>query len=160
MIVKTRDIIALMKLYYDTSEVKGTVFALTSLENQKALKKTMQKLEEKYRPSNEFKEYLEKYIKLCNVYAQKDDAGNPLLNGGKIQIDSTNKSSFMMELSKLKLGYGSAVQIEEKKKELWEKELDTERFVELKNISINDLPLDLTAQQLMVLSIVITQEEE
>lgn len=160
MIVKTGDIIALMKIYRETYQIKGTKYALSSLENQKALMKTLEKLEEKYKPSKEYREFLDKYIKLCNVCAQKDKTGKPILNNGKIQIDDINKTSFMTELNKLKLGYGGAIRAEEKKKESWEKELDTERFVELKCINIEDLPLDLTTQQLAVLSIVIKQEEK
>jgi len=160
VIVKTQDIVSLMKVYNDTGNVKNTKYALNVLQNRKILNKIMEDLETKFKPSEEYKKFLDEYIKLCNIYASKDDSGKPLIKEKRIQIDAVNKSSFLKELEKLKFGYSSAIKTEENKKVSFEKELDTERFIELHCLNIDDFPLDLTAEQLQVLSIVIRTEDK
>jgi len=132
------------------SDIKGVKFAFAVLKNRKKLEAQVNEdksiFEEILKPSEGFKQYEEKRIALCEISSEKDENGKAITEGDRYKIVDMIK--FNQELNKLTLEHEEAVNDRKRQLEEYNSLMEEEIEIDFQKIGFNDLPEELTENQL------------
>jgi len=102
----------------------------------------------------EIKEFEKERIALCQELADKDEDDQPVVNGNEFQI-LENRPAFNEKLAELHAKYKEALDTIKKQDETFKEFLKEEIEINFHTIKIDDIPNDVTAQQLEILDKII-----
>lgn len=138
------------------SDRKGVRFAYIVVKNKKILDDELEILRKSIEPSENFSEFEQKRVELCETHAKKDENGQSILDGGNYVIET--KEVFDKEMTKLREEFKDTLDERIKQQEDYEKLLQQETDVELKKIKFEELPNDITASELEQIKELIEEE--
>jgi hypothetical protein len=158
--MKRKDFGLALNALDSVSDLKGVKFAFVVLKNRKKLEAQIEEdktiFEEILKPSEGFKEYEEKRIALCEASSEKNEEGKPKTEGDRYVIIDMNK--FNTDLAKLTEEYKASVDDRKHQIEEYNSLMEEDMLIEFQKIGVNDLPTDLTENQLRLLEFMLDLE--
>lgn len=151
--MKNRNLYEYLEALNAVSELKGVKFAFTVIKNKKKLEEELKNLEEAIKASEEFTTYENQRIQLCNSHSELDDQGNPVIEDNRFKIIDTVK--FDEELNTLKEDYLQVISEREIQINEYNILLNEDCELTLTKLNFEDLPTDITTQQLEVIDFMI-----
>jgi len=147
--MKNREIFGLREALNDVDYIKGKVFAFAVFKNKAILDSEIEAINAiKKDPGEDYIEYEKERTALCELHSEKDENGNVVLDynpNGTQSFKIIDNDAFTKEYEVLAKKHEKMLkEIAENKKE-FEEFLEKESEVELKKISIDDLPDDISA---------------
>jgi hypothetical protein len=135
--MKNREISGLLIGLTMVGDLKGVTFAYAVARNIKKLNSEMESIRKAR--GDKYNEYDDKRIELARSMSKKDGDGNPIMIGSNFTIPDVKE--FERKLEKLKEKY---------KKEIdeYEEFLDKDSDIELHKIEMDDVPTDISAEQM------------
>lgn len=129
--------------------LKGVKFAYAVAKNKVLVDRELEILQTAINPNEKFKKYEEERIKLCEVFAEKDEKDKPKMENNEYII--TDRVKFDKELDKLQKELSAVVaerdaQVKEFN-ELLNKESDFKPFM----IEYEDVPTDITSDSMSLI---------
>lgn len=144
--------------FQELNNLKGPVFLHTILENIKLLNNEIEKINNLIKGTDEYNEYQNKRIDICNNYAEKDEDGNVVKvvnnNIEEFKIDKDNKE-FVEEIEILQKKYKNAIDEFLKQIDEYNNYLETTIEINFSTLSINDIPEDINFELMKVINIFI-----
>jgi hypothetical protein len=154
--MKKRNLYELMESINKVSDLKGVKFAYTLIKNKKKIENEIKILEEIIKPSEKFTLYETERIKLCELYCDKDNNGNPIIENNRYKILDIDK--FNDELTNLKNNNKNTIDDRDKQIAEYNNLLMEDVDIEFDMIKFEDLPIDITSDQLESISFMINFE--
>lgn len=157
--MKKRELYDLLAGLESVKGLKGVKFAYARAKNKKLVLDEIQLFEESIKPSDKFLEYNKKRIELCEKYCQKDKENNPIIKNNKYcGLERNNEFEKEIEL----LNEESKEVINEKKglEEEYNKMLMEEIELNFHKILLDDVPIDITGQQLELIMPIIKGDKK
>lgn len=153
MLVKmTRsELMNLLNGFNIVNTLEGFKLAYAVARNKRALVAEQSLLKKATKHSDKYKEYDTKRIELCQKYALKDEAGKPKLTMGPtgMAYEGVNENpNFQEDLKVLKEEHKESIDNQEKKQEDYAKMLEEEIEFDLYMVQSDQLPKNITVQQL------------
>jgi vacuolar-type H+-ATPase subunit I/STV1 len=160
-----REIAALWNVL-NSSEVaglKGAKFAFAVAKNMSAIKPTIDALETAQNKALEcVKEYEESRIRLCMLYADKDESGEPKRftdqDGGERFSITEQREEFDKSVEHLRGTYHGAIEEKKRLDKEFSELLDDEVEVSIHTVKLSDVPDDITVGAMQGLAPMIAEE--
>ncbi len=156
------ELIQLYNTLHSVGNLKGVRFAYAVSKNIHKIKPHIESLQDSVKPSEEFQKYDKERLELAEKHAKKNKDGQPNkitdLDNNTQSYDIENEEKFQKELKKLQSKYKDALEEREKQIEKYKELLQEEADVELYKIKVEDLPEDITPQQMTNLFMIIDDE--
>ena len=131
-------------------DCKGLKFAYALQKNIRLIKQEMNRLFDIMKPSEEFNEYDKEREKLAEKFAKKDKDGKPVIKDDKYVIPK--RKQFDKELEELQEKYAKPFKEQEEKNALFNEKLEEECTIKFHKISEKDLPENMSARELDIVS--------
>ena len=154
--MKRRDLYTHLQSLETVKDLKGVKFAYSIIKNKKKIEEEIKLFEEVIKPSSAYEEYERKRIVLCEIHAEKDTEGRPVVVGDKYKLIDID--IFNAELEKLKGGYQDIIEERISQINEYNKVLDEDIDIDILKINFNDLPSDITPKQLESIDFMINME--
>lgn len=141
--------------------LKGAKLAYALLRNQSIFKNELSLIENSFNNNEKYVEYEEKRLNLLNKYVERNEKGNPLFEEDKInyKVSETNKKIYLEELETLKKEYENDIKDQKEKVDAFNSMIEKENVpFEYHKINLNDLPDDITTEQMQILMPIIKEE--
>lgn len=146
-IMSNEEIVNLQQWLWEVSDNKGTKFAYAVKRNRDKVDSYVKELKEKYlSESAEFKVFNEKRNEVAKSFAEKDEDGNPKTRNGNYVI--ADRKAFDKEVKEFKKKYKDVIEKREKQITEFDAVMKEMSTLLLYAISKDELPDDLTANQL------------
>ena len=147
--MKNREIYELRKSLEDLSNIKGKTFAYTVFKNKEILDKEIEIINQlKKEPHPDYMNYENERQLLCIKHAEKDDNNNPVLvynpDGSQV-FKIKDLKTFNEEYAEVAEKYKETIDDMNLTKKEFEDFLEKDSDVELKKVSIDELPEDIDA---------------
>jgi len=143
------------KLRGITSKNKSALFTYALVKNTEIIRIEIKAILAVFEPSEAFKEYDDKRIELCKKYADKDEKGEPIKvpieegsNIVRFIMSTENKELFDAELKILNECNKYNIDTRNEEVESFNKILDTEADIKLEQVSMADVPADISGEEL------------
>lgn len=155
-------------IYYSLpilGELKGVKFNYGIDKNRKRLKKEVETLEERAKPSKEFEEYDKERVKVNEKFSQKNEDGTPKMVTNQQQqvsryvIDDKRKTEFDKEQDELKIKHKAAVESREAQLKEYREFLEGESDFTPFFIDIDSVPTEINGNQFELISIFFKEDE-
>ncbi len=147
--MKNKDILILKQGLTMVSGLVGIKFAYGCAKNNSIIQGELEALDKAKEPTKEFAEYDEKRYELAKKHAKKDKDGNPLSENNSLIME--NQEEWEKIFSDFKKDYTEVIAQREKQVEEYNKLLEEEVDVKLYQISLEDVPKEITTGQLLVI---------
>jgi len=135
-----REAYELLKMLVGYYEMKmPTKFAMFIVQNKHIIEKNLESLLETVKPSKRFMLYEQARITLLKKYADKDNAGKPMIQD-KVYVLKGNKEKFDAEFGELQKNYSDILEEAKTKNKITEAILDEKAEIELKKVKLEDIP--------------------
>lgn len=154
--LSNRDIIGL----YNTLEglnYRGVKFAYTIARNINSLKPIVESIDKSLAIPKEFAEYDKARLELAKKYADKDEAGKPLVKENQFII--TDKVAFEAEIDALQEKHKEVIEARAKQLDEYKVLQDEELEVEVFTIPHVLLPNDISTKELTAIFSIIEEEK-
>jgi len=147
--MKNKELFELREALNDVDYIKGKTFAFAVFKNKQMLDSEIEAINSiKKDPGEDYIKYEQERTDLCILHSEKDDNGKPLFDygpNGQQSFKIKDMKMFEEEYAKLAEANKDMLNaINENKKE-FEEFLEKESDIQLKKISIDDLPEDISA---------------
>jgi len=108
--------------------------------------------------SDDLRKFEEERVELCKEYADKDEDGNPITSNNQFKVVERN-AEFIKALNELREEpvYAAAIKAREDKDNEFQNFMKESIEVEVHLIKVDDLPNDITAQQIEALGDLVTE---
>lgn len=154
--MKRKDLYTHLQSLETVKDLKGVKFAYSILKNKKKIEEEIKLFEEVIKPTTSYEEYERKRIVLCEIHAEKDTEGRPVIVGDKYKL--VDIDLFNEELEKLKGGYQEVIEERIEQINEYNKILDEEVIFDVIKINFIDLPSDITPKQLESIDFMVNME--
>lgn len=154
-----KEVLVLLQGLKDVSAYPGVKFAYCVAKNTLRCTEEAKALEATLVQSNEFSKYNAERIKLAEKYANKEENGQYKIVDNAYDFTPENKAKFVTEELDLRSQYKDAVDGRNKQAEEYNALLEEKSDVVLYKISIDLLPADITASQLLAIMPIVEDEE-
>lgn len=131
-------------------DAKGLKFAYALQKNIRLMKQEIKHIFELIQPSEDYKLYDKEREELAKKYAEKDEKGEPVVENEQYKIKG--KKKFDKELKELQEKYGKVYKDQEEKEVIFQARLEQECTIPFHKIEEKNLPSDLSARQLDIIS--------
>jgi len=129
--------------------LRGVKFAYARSKNIKAVSGEVESCQEALKPSKRFSEYDDKRVDVCKKYCDKDGNGNPIIRDGSyIGIEPNENADFDKEHGKLQEEYSETIEERKKVVDEYNELLEEEAKVELYMLKLENVPEQISADQL------------
>ena len=152
--MKNREILELNQAL-SSLNLKGFKFSYGVAKNIALLKTEIESLQKTMVASEPFKEYEQARIALAEKYSKKDESGNPIVKGNEYEI--ADREVFDKELIKLQTTHKVAIEERQKQIDDFNKLLEEEAKVELYKIKLEDVPEDITTEEMTAIYVLIEE---
>lgn len=146
----------LTNYYQQLNQLKGREFLFTILENITLLNVEIEKINKMIEGSDEYNEYQNKRINICNEFAEKDEDGNPvkIMNNDveEFKIDRED-NDFIEKIQTLQEEYKDSIADYLKKIDKYNNHLNDDVEIDFKQILLDDVPEDITFELLSVINL-------
>ena len=153
--MKKKDLLALFNSLNSLGSLKGVKFAYAVSRNINKLKSEAESLQKAISPMPLFVEFEKERIELAKSHAKKDESGKPQAKEGSFVLEDPVK--FEAEFDKLKKKHKEAISEREKQEDDFKLLLEEEVEIELYKVKLDDVPEEITAQQLHFVSEIIEE---
>jgi hypothetical protein len=153
MKIKRAELYKILSGLNELSNAKGVKFAYAVLKNKKAIEKELEILEELKKPSEKEQEFEKKREGLCIKYAKKDENGNAKIKDNQYIIEDNDK--LQEDFKKLVEDNKNLEQEKVKKQKELNSLLEEEVDIDLYKIKQDNLPNEITANQLEKIELII-----
>lgn len=143
-----KDLFKLMEGINKVSDLRGVKFVYCLAKNAPVLEAELEALQKADVFTADYKIYNDARIKICEKFAKKDEADEPVLKDNKFQFESENRKAFNKTMEKLQEEHKKTIDLriiqEKEYTELMDKpasELDFHKM------GRDDLPEDITVAQ-------------
>ena len=160
--MKNKDLYTLEVALEKVKDLKGIKFSLCVVKNKKLIKNELEDLQ-KVKPvtPQQYIEYETKRIELCREYALLDDDGKPTIQNDNYIIDQSRIESFKKAVEKMSKPYKEIIEKYSKEAEDFNKILEEDVILNLYKIDEDELPSEITAEQLEIIyDYLINKEKE
>lgn len=151
--MKRRDLYNYFQALNNVGDLKGVKFAYTIIKNKKVIEEEIKDLEEVVKANSEFEKYEQERIQLCELHSEKDEEGKALIEDQKYKI--IDQTKFDGELETLKGNYQESITERFKQIDEYNKMLDEEVEMTIKKLNFDDLPENITTDQLESLTFMV-----
>jgi hypothetical protein len=141
-------------------KLKGVKFAYAISRNYSLLRTEMESLEKVSYPSKDFQEFEKKRIALVEKFSKKDKDGNPEKQGNNYIIEDGKQPELDAEFEILKKENQELWDARLKQIEEYNELLKTESTLTLHKISLSNVPVDISVEQLHSISEIIEEGVE
>lgn len=161
MKMKRENVINVFGIMNVLSEEKTTAKGAYGIAKNKKIAesevKAIQEAQQKVMMPEKFNEFDKKRIELCEEVADKDEDGKPIKinNGQQFSISEERQDEFSEKLKALREEYKEAIEQKDKIEQDFIDLLSEEIEVEFHRIMIDDLPNNITANQIEALDEII-----
>lgn len=128
--------------------LSGAKFAYAIAKNIKIVSPKVQEIEKSLNPKKEFLEYDKKRADLAESFAEKDEKGNPKIEGERYLIPEARQEEFNTAVEKLKEVNKEVIKAREAQLTAFEESLKEEIEIELHLFPQADLPDNITGRQI------------
>ena len=149
--------VALFNSLNTLGKLKGVKFAYAVSKNVSTLKTELESLEKVSAMSKEYEEFEKKRVAMVESFSKKDNEGNPEKKGNNYIIEDGKQEELDKAFEALKA----------ENQELWDsrlKQIDefnellkTDSTVVLHKVSLNDVPADITVEQMHAITAIIDE---
>lgn len=161
MKMKRENVINVFGIMNVLSEEKTTAKGAYGIAKNKKIAeaevKAIQEAQQKVEMPEKFNEFDKKRIELCEEVADKDEDGKPIKinNGQQFSISQEKQEEFAEKLKALREEYKEAIEQKDKIEQDFIDLLSEEIEVEFHKVMIDDLPNNITANQIEALDEII-----
>lgn len=161
MKMKRENVINVFGIMNVLSEEKTTAKGAYGIAKNKKIAeaevKAIQEAQQKVEMPEKFNEFDKKRIELCEEVADKDEDGKPIKinNGQQFSISEERQDEFSEKLKALREEYKEAIEQKDKIEQDFIDLLSEEIEVEFHKVMIDDLPNNITANQIEALDEII-----
>lgn len=158
--MKYRDIKKAIDALEKIKNIKNKKLALAIIKNKEILNnelKNIEKIKNDVHP--DYVHFENKRILLCETYCERDENNKPIIEtiNGVSSFKIKDMETFSEKYKELLKEYDYVIKDMERNKIEFEKFLDEEADIELKTVSIDDLPDDIDAETLENIMFMISQ---
>lgn len=162
--MKNRDLIMLGQVLAQFTNSKGKDFAYAVFKNKQIIEQELKIFEDMKKDENgnpkqphpDYMNYEQERQIVCINYADKDEAGNPVVENNHYKI--SDMVSFQAEMDSVRVKYAEVISDIEKSNKDFEDFLDKESEIKLVKVAIKDLPESISAEDIEKLSLIIKEE--
>ena len=154
--MKRRELYVYMESIEKVSSLKGVKFAYTIIKNKKKFEEEIKILEEVVKPSEGFTNYEKERISLCELSCEKTENGSPVIENNRYKIIDVPK--FDLELNSLKEKNNEFITERENQINEYNRMLEEDINLDISKIGFEDLPIDITTEQLESIDFMINFE--
>lgn len=151
--MKRRELYNYFQALNSVGDLKGVKFAYTIIKNKKVIEEEIKDLEEVVKANPEFEKYEQERIQLCELHSEKDQNGKALIEDQKYKI--IDQTKFDVELETLKGKYGESINERFRQIDEYNKMLDENVEMDIKKLNFDDLPENITTDQLESLTFMV-----
>ena len=158
--MKRKDLFSLQKAFDLTKDYSGLKFAYARVKNKKLVDAEIESIREAFKPSEEIQEYERLRIELLKEYGEMDSFGNFLFeeDGRSVKFASEEKKQeFVVKFNELRDKYKDCFDKETEKEIEYQKFIEEEVSLDFVKVNIDDLPKDITGEQLELLFPIINE---
>jgi hypothetical protein len=138
-------------------KLEGVKLTFTISKNIVILDDAINELVNSVKPSDEFEEYDKKRIFLCDKYTKRDASNNPLINSNNgYDIDETDEQ-WLIDINLLKKNYTNIIEERDIQISKYNKNLQMKTTVEFNKIELDQLPDNITLENMLVLKYFISE---
>lgn len=147
--MKNRDLFRFKAGLESVSKIKGVKFAYAVIKNKKAVVEELEILEKVVEVSDEYKEYEQQRVQLCEKHVDRDGDGN-MITSDNTYVITCNKVIFEKEFDILKKSNINIITEREKQLFEYDKMLNENSTIleKLVKVSIDDVPTDISGDEL------------
>ena len=155
--LKKKNLLDLFENLQKLSNLKGVKFSYAIARNVVIVRREVEAIEESLKPFDEFVEYEKERIELAKKHSEKDEKGNPkTATENKRQIFvMKDKSKFDKEFEKFKAKHKVTLDKRQKQIDEYNEFLETETDIEFFKIKLNDVPEDISVEQMQGIQLLI-----
>jgi len=157
MKIKRTEIIQMFNGLQKLGNLEGVKFSYAIVKTAKILSDEIYALKESIKSSDAFNEYERKRLELCNKYCSKDEAGKPLMKDGYF-VGLDKNTDFIKEIETLKEKFKETLEARKKQEQEYAKMLDEEVDVDIYQISLEDVPKNITVEQMAIIEKLIKEQ--
>lgn len=121
-------------------------FSYALIKNIKEIENEIIKLNEAIKPAEEFKQFENDRIAVCQLHCVKDENGNPIVHNDEFQIADMDK--FNADLQPIKEKYQGVLQFRQHQIETYNSMLDEDIEFNFTKIGPDDLPDGITPNEI------------
>lgn len=140
--MRRNEIQAYVDALNSVSEFKGVKFAFTVLKNKKKIEKQVDEdkeiIQEVLTATDDFKDFEEKRIELCNEHSNKDDKGEAIIIDEK--FDLIDEDAFNVAFDSLKVEYADAIGSRESQLKEFDTMMKEEVTIDFVKLNSDELP--------------------
>ena len=148
-------ILKLTQTLIEFKKIEHTKLSYAVMKNLRILGDELKKITNRPRPTEKLKEWDKKRLELCKQYAKKDDNGDPIIIDNFYDIE--DREAFDKANNELKEQYKVDIEEAEAQSKKYQEELQQDVKIKLYYIKSNDLPDNLTVEQLEKLEDIIIE---
>jgi hypothetical protein len=131
--------------------LKGAKFNYALVRTKDILKRELALLEESFKEKEKFIEYESKRIAIAKDLCEKDEKGQPVIDQNRFKLSEENDVKFKEKLEELQTEYTDALEERTQQMESFNKMLEENISFEIHRIGINDIPEEITQEQMEIL---------
>lgn len=152
--MKKRELFGLLNGLEAVKNLKGVKFAYAVAKNKNLVKREVKLFSESNKPNEKFLEFDKKRVELCQEYCEKNENGEPVIKNNTF-IGLEKNDAFNKVIEELREEYKEAIDEREKQSKEYNKMLDEEIELDFHKVLLENVPSDITGQQLeLILPIV------
>lgn len=144
--MKKQEIVDLYNGLSVIKDLKGVKLNYAIAKNISLLEPEVKALQKAHMSSDSFQEYEKKRVEIAEKYAKKEENGNPIIVNDNYILE--DKYGFTKEVEKLNKEYKKTIDERKAQMEEVDKLLLEEVPIELHKITLDDIPNDVTTEQM------------
>ncbi len=144
--ITKQDVLALFNGLNTLKGLPGVKFGYAVAKNINLLKPEVEAIDESVKPTEEFVQYDKERAELAQKHAKKDEKGEAITVNNSYEVE--DKAAFTKELEKIQETYKEALAAREKQVKEHLELLKTESDVVLHKIALEDIPEQITTDQM------------
>ena len=144
--MKRKEVINLYRNLNSLGALKGVKFSYGVSKNMNLLKSEVESIEKAITASEEFIVYDKARVQLAKEFAEKNEKGEPIVKGQEYVIRDEKK--FEKELKKLQEEHKEVLEARKQQIDDYAKLLEEEIEVKVHKIKLEDVPADISTQQM------------
>ena len=137
--------------------LKGAKFNYALVRTKDILKRELALLEESFKEKEKFIEYEAKRIETAKELCDKDEKGEPIIEQNRFKLSEENDGKFKAKLEELQSEYKDALEERTQQMENFNKMLKENVSFEVHKINLNDIPEEVTQEQMEILYLMINE---
>ena len=146
--MKRKELFQLKQALERVSTLKGVKFAYSIAKNLQEVNKEIEAVNKAIAPSEEFMKYEKERIKLNEEYAEKTEDGSPKVLNNNYVISPRNRGSYEKRMEDLKNKHKKVLSERDEQIKEYQALLEENVDITLHKIQEDNLPSDITAEQI------------